>query len=68
MYILSLFSILMPSVDQTLFDAGEDNDDEKVLIDYKGQIPSLFDKGIANDNTLLRVLAIGRRHEFDYLS
>ena len=55
------------SVGQQLFIAVEDDDVEKVRVDYKEQTPSLFNKGMANDNTLLQVLAIGRVHGFDYL-
>ena len=55
------------SVGQKLFAAVEEKHVEQVRVDYKEQTPSLFDKGMSADNTLLKVLAIGRVHQFDYL-
>ena len=56
------------SVGQSLFDAVKEDAVEQVRVDYKEQTPSLWDNGMANDNTLLQVLAIGRFHNFDFLS
>ena len=55
------------SVSQKLFDKVKLDDVEQARVDYKEQTPSLFDKGMSNDSTLLKVLAIGRVHGFDYL-
>ena len=45
----------------------DDKDEEMVREVYTEQTPSLWNKGMANDKTILWVLAIGRVHRFDYL-
>ena len=61
-------SAIFLSVGEGLFDAVTGDHVDQVRKDYKEQIPSIFDKGMANDSMLLQVLAIGSVHGFDFLS
>eukprot|EP01084_Bolivina_argentea_P230882 389500_1 len=60
------FAVTMPKFDKYFFKIS-DEDIEEVKRIYKKQCPVIYNSGMDNDFTFLRILAIGRKNKFDYL-
>jgi len=61
------FRVNMPKFNKVLFENVGKEQLERTKREYEEHTKALWDQGMANDNTLLQVLAIGRAHRFDYL-
>jgi len=60
------FDVEIPEFSQTFFDV-DDEQIEEIKALYKTQCPVLWNSGMDKDQTFLRILAIGRKHKFEYL-
>ena len=58
---------VLPNLDANLFDDITTEDIDAIKELYKKQCPTLYNHGMSTEYNLLHVLAIGRKHNLDYI-